>query len=527
MELGTVISTMDGPTTTLFSFVITQANVRKGQFVQTQTEDGLLIGMVTEITRANRYFERAESVAEYERSGMPGSGGMGAGSAGALLGAGGAGAAASGITANFPTKDWEYVIANVKALGIYKEKLLSRSSFPAAPGARVLAADEKLLTEFLGFVDDGLNIGKLQNHNVEVKLKLNRLLQKHLAILGMSGSGKSYCTASLIEELLDRKKELGRMAVIVIDVHGEYIGFKQSAYGDRTNIFDGKKIRIALRKLSPQMLAEFMPDLSPPQKRLLGKTLNEMKFESKQKHEAFDLDDLVGRIESEGGEKESALRSVLCAWLQDLKGVRIIGKVDNPKMEELAVAGKLAVVDLSDIDSMKRKQLIVAYFGKKLFTARKKGKIPPFAFMVEEAHNFATEKAPKGSSLSKGIIETMAREGRKFGASLCLITQRPVKLSTTALSQCNSNIIMRITNPFDIKHIGESCEGIDYNMQNSITSLRTGEGIIIGEAANHPVFIKVRARKSKCPPKGESLEKLAAEYEKAHEKKKEDVEAFL
>ena len=121
----------------------------------------------------------------------------------------------------------------------------------------------------------------------------------------------------------------------------------------------------------------------------------------------------------------------------------------------------------------------------------------------------------------------MAREGRKFGASLCLISQRPVQLSTTALSQCNSNIILRITNPFDLKHIGESCEGIDSRMQDSITSLRVGEALILGEAVGAPVFVSVRKRRSQTVVRGESLEKIAQEFEEKSQRKEDEIEAFL
>ena len=98
---------------------------------------------------------------------------------------------------------------------------------------------------------------------------------------------------------------------------------------------------------------------------------------------------------------------------------------------------------------------MVSYLWRRFFRLRKKEKIAPFLLVVEEAHNFAPEKAEKKHALAKGPIITIAREGRKFGACLCLISQRPVQLATTALSQCNTNIILRMTNPFDIDHVGE------------------------------------------------------------------------
>ncbi|MEK6954690.1 MAG: ATP-binding protein, partial [Candidatus Micrarchaeota archaeon] len=175
--------------------------------------------------------------------------------------------------------------------------------------------------------------------------------------------------------------------------------------------------------------------------------------------------------------------------------------------------GNLVVFDLSSIVSIQKKQIIVSYISEKMFALRRKEELPPYVMIVEEAHNFAPEKAEKKYATSKSIINTVAREGRKFGASLCLISQRPVQLSTTALSQCNTMLIMRITNPYDLKHIGESAEAIDADTQNQISSLRVGEGVIIGEAVNYPVFVRIRNRKTKKAGKGETLEDLAKRFE--------------
>ena len=501
MELGTVISTIEGPSTTDFSFVVSNNKVRKGHYVQSETEEGLLIGFITDITRANRYFERAESVAEYERGG-------------------------ESLSKNFPTTDWEYIIANVRALGVYKDGILARSTFPAAPGSKVSIADEKLLNGILGFDEKGLRLGELENHKLEVKVNLNRLLQKHFAILAMSGAGKSYLASVLIEELLERRAEQGRVAIIILDVHGEYTGFKGSPeYGAKTAIFEGRKIRIGLNKISPQILGEFLPQLSAAQKRDIDNVLLGLRQEKKSKGELFDLADLIGKVE--GSSMKETTKGPLLATLSSLKSLRIFSKSDNPSVYELAQPGRLSVVDLSNIDNMRKKQLIVAYFARKLFTARKKERIPPFILLIEESHNFAKEKASKQDMLSKSIVEKIAREGRKFGASIGLISQRPVQLSTTALAQANTHIIMRVTNPYDIKHIGEGCEALDENMLKSISTLRVGEALIVGEAVNFPVFVKIRSRKSKKSSKGEDIDTLAKKFEELREKKKEDVEAFL
>jgi len=499
--LGTVISTEDGPTTIAFSFVITSPKARKGQFVKVKAGAGEVLGSISEITRANRYFERAESVAEYERS--------------------------SPMSDSFPTADWEYVVANVKVHGAFEGGGIVRSTFPVAPGAKVLEAEEALLNKFLQFDENGLEIGSLQHHSLAAKLSMGRLLQKHLAILAMSGSGKSYLMSVIIEELLGRKPELGRLAVVVLDPHGEYVGFRQTQYARQTEVISAKKFRIAFSRVSPSMLREWSPEMSSAQMRELAPIMERLRKEKKEKHEPYTIEDLISRVELEMADKKNNVMRPLVAWLSELRSLRLFSSEDYPKLHSSLAPGKLVVLDLSEIENQRKKQILVAYICKRLFKMRKHEKVPPFVLVVEEAHNFAPEKAEKAYALAKPPIITIAREGRKFGACLCLISQRPVQLATTALSQCNTNIILRVTNPFDIKHIGESCEGIDSLMLDSVTTLRVGEALVVGEATGAPIFVKVRKRKADFQAKGKDLELLARRFEEENRKKKEDVEAFL
>jgi DNA helicase HerA-like ATPase len=136
--------------------------------------------------------------------------------------------------------------------------------------------------------------------------------------------------------------------------------------------------------------------------------------------------------------------------------------------------------------------------------------------VVEEAHNFAPEQAPRSEALSRPIIETIAREGRKFGLSLVLISQRPIKLSTTALSQCNTHIILRMTNPYDIDHVKKSSEAIDSRSASLIPSLTPGEALIVGAATNFPVFIKVRQRRTPKSQYEVPLHEMARRWEEEH-----------
>ena len=131
------------------------------------------------------------------------------------------------------------------------------------------------------------------------------------------------------------------------------------------------------------------------------------------------------------------------------------------------------------------------------------------------------------TAIARGIIEKIAREGRKFGAALCIISQRPSNLSATALSQCNTHIIMRMTNPNDLDYIKTGSESIDSQTLRTISSLNVGEMIVVGAGVNHPTFVQVRDRKSKKIEKGEPLDKQAKDWEEKLKEDDEDVEAYL
>ena len=92
--------------------------------------------------------------------------------------------------------------------------------------------------------EGGLNLGEVLNYDLKSKLNLTKMFQKHLAILAMSGSGKSYGCSVILEELLNRQK--GKIGIVLIDNHGEYTGFnKDKKYSERVKLIDAEKIKIS------------------------------------------------------------------------------------------------------------------------------------------------------------------------------------------------------------------------------------------------------------------------------------------
>ncbi|HNW05436.1 MAG TPA: ATP-binding protein [archaeon] len=508
-EKGIVISTIDGPSTTKLSFVCTKNDVFKGEYIQIDYSQGSLIGLVTDVIKRNRYFENSDSVKDFENNNVD-------------------------IKKLFPSDEWEFLEAVVKPLGVYSVlKGFTRTNLPVSPGQKVYLADPVVLSKFLHFDKSGVFLGAIEHPNLDVALNVDRLLQKHLAILAQSGAGKSYLTSVIIEELLERTKEQGRIAVVLFDTHGEYSSFAQSTtdktktdYSSKVTLIDSKDVKIGCTGLSAGFYSTLIPELTAPQKIRLSKVITKLNEDKKHGAGPYSLQTIIKEIDNL--EEDDKTAKNLRDRLLDLERYRLFDKIDYPSINDVVSPGKLTIIDLSREIDKKKKQIILYYFANKLFRARMEhNSVPPFTLVVEEAHQYAPEMASRENALAKNILETIAREGRKFGASVWLISQRPVKLSTTILSQANTHIILRITNPYDLKHIGESSEGLDQNSINMITSLRVGEALIVGEASSYPVFFKVRKRKSQESHLDVSLSGLAKSFEARKEKNNKELDELI
>ncbi len=502
-NLGTVVSTIDGPSPSRIDFVVNNGKIHKGMFVEIDYSEGTMLCMVDDIIKTNRYFERPDSVKTIGND----------------------------LEKNFPVSDWEFLIARTKALGVFdKESLLiKRSTFPPSPGTKVFIADNEHIKNFLGIDEKGLLLGEIPFHEVSLKPKMSKLLQKHLAVLAMSGSGKSFCTSVIMEELLKRKKEDGQIGVVVFDTHGEYTSFGDPVsedyvdFSSQTRVIDARKIKISAYNLSKRVLSSIVPSMTHPQKREFSKIISKLNDEMKNGVGPFDLNAIRSEIMS----LDSKMSGPLLGAVEEVASLNLFGKIDEPSVLDIVKPGQLTVINLNNIISEKKKQVIVSHISKKLFDSKRMGRICPFALFVEEAHNFIPEMTSADNAIAKPILRTIAREGRKFGAALVVISQRPKRLDTTTLANCNTNIILRITNPYDLDHIKKSCEGLDNTSISMISSLRVGEALMIGEAVSAPTFFKVRYRESAPSKHEQSLEEAAKKFVNSQEEKEDEVNTFL
>jgi DNA helicase HerA-like ATPase len=481
-QIGTVIATSDSPSLESIVLILEkkkQSLVEKSQFVTIKKNDtSVVLGIIVGIKKYNTYYETLDSSVHE--------------------------IASRNYEAIFPIEEWENTRADVKPLGEVELNTgkIRRLRFPVSPGSKVYISSSSIVSKFLGLDQNGIYWGNLPSNNVKIKINLSRLLRKHLAILAISGAGKSYATSILIEEVYN----LGKLGILVIDPHGEYSSILPSiAPKANVEVIKGSFVSIGVPELSAWEISEFLPEISVVQTRVLDTIIFNLKKESVT---LYGLQEIIQKIDT-SELINSRTREALIGWLESLRRTYIFSAKTSPDLHELIHPGKIVVLDLSEIQSLWRRQIITLYFLKRLYNLRMQEEIPPSLFVIEEAHQFCPANA---RSISKRIIETIAREGRKFYTSLCLISQRPVNMSVTALSQCNSNLILRIRNPYDQDFVAKTSEGIDRSTLKMIPSLEIGEALLVGEAINHPIFFQIRSRTFDNKNTSLNLELMADQY---------------
>jgi len=422
-------------------------------------------------------------------------------------------------------KEGEYPVPTVKILGYETENGLELPRYGIKPGAVVKLASDEILKRILKQDEKkSAFVGTLATRKtIPVYVSINELISRHCAILAMTGAGKSYTVGVLIEEIMKKKG-----SVVVVDPHGEYKSIKIK--NSKTKVYDIKgenKIKIEASSLKIGDFSNLIPDLTDTQRDLLDELLSRVsKF-----YEKFDLDAIVkilnllydikegipsgNEIIPDQGLKDLAKKfttptiGALLRRVERLKRMEIFDMEGTP-LEEIVARNQLTILDLSDADE-RVSETIVAAIARKIFNARKRyvkdGEgnldIPTF-LILEEAHNFAPRVTEERQVLSKYILKKIAREGRKFGVGLCIVSQRPNKLDSDVLSQCNTQIIMKIVNPTDQEYIRQSVESVTEDIVRDLPSLSRGEAIIVGSAIKLPIPVRIRTRETEV--RGEDID---------------------
>jgi DNA helicase HerA-like ATPase len=391
------------------------------------------------------------------------------------------------------------ILAKARVLGFMHNGEVLQPKRAIFPGEPVYRAPEEILQTFYSYPEEeGLFVGYLISRpEIPVFLSI-RGLRRHLAILAQTGAGKSYAAGVLIEELLKKGA-----TVVVIDPHADYVflSLKRDgkSYSDRITVFRTPKStgRYSLPrkpetyevKFSELSLGEiaFVCGIEERFTNIL-KSLRDA-LNALRENGDYRLEDLINYLQAQ--DDDSAFKAL--NYVSKLQKINVFGDATTD-IGRILRPMHVSVMDLSGLeDSMA--DYIVFRLLSDIYSAREKNEFeyPVFVF-IEEAHRFVPNKE---STLSKDIIKRIAAEGRKFGVFLTLITQRPNKIDQDVLSQCNSQIIMRITNPEDQKAVRASSERMSESLLRDLPGLNVGEAVVVGEITKAPVMVKIRRRETK------------------------------
>ncbi len=387
----------------------------------------------------------------------------------------------------------------------------------------------------------------------------------HMAIFGVTGSGKSFTAGALIEKLADIPvKENGNASypMIIIDAHGDYADYvSYVAEGGKLGqigwikryVFPKAYVRTDFRRLgkfiqpiginldliSQRELAEIIvlfykgtTEGAELQIDAIDNLFDRMKATGYDKiQEMFRPDryfeDLLKMLERFAKETDmhsatkGAIRRALINFVviekehkllstkSDLQDAEVRnGIIEQVKfVEEITRDGGIAIFDFSadaapGVD-LKTKQFVMTYLASLLFEQFTSYKIKRedryLLFIIEEAQNFCPDKTyPVSSSLAHTKLSAIATQGRKFGLSLCLISQRPSFVDRIVLSMCNSLFIHRVS-PEDVSFVRSISGGLPSSLVPKLTTMNQGDLILTGQmnTVPFPLVIHVAGRQVK------------------------------
>ena len=393
-----------------------------------------------------------------------------------------------------------YIKGNISILGDVNDNLrLPRT--PAPPGTPIYPAPSEILDRIF-HMENSLKLGHLiNNDDVEVGVDINKMVSRHLAILAMTGAGKSNTVSVIIDGLLEYNG-----CMLIFDMHSEYVDAK----------FTNGKVNVIQPMINPQYM-EFseikklasIPSNAPLQERYFRRAFNKAR-ELVQEGKANTIDFI------------ELLYNILDDWYNDdeydtnnKKNIMdVINKIEdlNVKYDKLLnvnmgdILGQIKhgmanVLDLGQVDE-NTAEVLVAHVLRRSLRSRKqyvrhKNKDAlsfPVFFVVEEAHILAPQNRNPNS---KYWITRIAREGRKFGLGLCLVSQSPKSVDGETLSQANNMIILRIVEPKDQKHVQTASESLSEDLVKQLPSLNIGEALVLGLMTKVPTLVKINEFKGR------------------------------
>ncbi len=391
-------------------------------------------------------------------------------------------------------------------------------TYPVQPAADVLYPPADAIRELLAGGIPGhepLGIGTLiARRDVDIAISADRVVARHMAILAMTGGGKTVAARRILRELI----ELG-YPLLILDPHGDYLGLWQ-----KREMFKGTTVQLLYphiamteqnRHIVEILINKMTEGLTEPQREELGGILGETEPEAGQSVLRYikRIKDAIGkRMGQVDGNKRKTLYVCLRQlgivearfermeetnrrMRERLKKLTFQQMADPQGMPEAIIAPHtVSILYLGGYDHLTQ-TTIASILLEALYEHRANlsNRIPPFLALIEEAHTFIPSSREGTADVpSLETLRKLITEGRKFGTGLLLITQRPSRVDETILSQCNSFLVLRLVNPRDQNYVKQIMENLSEQDARMLPGFGPGQGVISGQAVRFPLLVKIR-----------------------------------
>ena len=401
------------------------------------------------------------------------------------------------------------------------------SSYPSLGDTVYRASRSELSKAYACDSDTSIRVGHIQQDpSIPAMIKIDEMLGKHFAVLGTTGTGKSCTVALILRRILEKNPQAH---ILLLDVHREYAqsfkGISEVITPDNMvlpfwllNFDEAVEILIGqqpgretdveiLRELIPMAKSRYMGN----QRRDKNGVAQRNGFDSSNigvdTPLPYRTSDLTGILEEYIGKLElrgelapyKRLKARIETISRDPRYAFMFGSLtvqDNmaavlARLFRIPVNGKpIAILELGGLPS-EIINVVVSVLARLAFDfgVWSAGRIP-ITFVCEEAHRYVPIDKSLGFEPTKKSISRIAKEGRKYGVSLCMITQRPAELDPTILSQCNTIFSMRLTNERDQDILRAGISDAAASLLEFMSTMGTGEAITFGEGVALPTRIK-------------------------------------
>lgn len=383
----------------------------------------------------------------------------------------------------------------------------------------------------------GLDLGRVSlRDDLRVYCDSNNLFSRHMAILGQSGSGKSWTVTSLLQRTVRRYP---RTHIILLDLHGEY-GWRDSkgvlncAFPEGVaRHIDARELEIPYWLLTYSELVDLLIDRSDENANIQISFLREVLYTLRKKANAdlgisqlsvdspvyFSIKEMYQQFkrandqQADFGKTKGPLFGAFNEFLLRFQAMYNDARYDflfKPKKRTNSLQlesllrdfvglsepkSQITIIDLSPIPHDVR-PTISAQIGRLAFEFNywnpKRAEFP-IMLVCEEAHQYVPRESQEQHAGTRKAMEKIAKEGRKYGVSLCVVSQRPLDLSETVLSQCSNFICLRISNPDDQAYIRRLMPDGERDLTEILSTLRRGEALAVGEAVPLPTRFQIYA----------------------------------